>query len=254
MNLFDLTGKKAIVTGGTRGLGYGIAEGLMEAGAEVVIFGSSEKALEVADGFCARGLSCKGLAVNLADQEAREKGFFEAVRLLGGLDILVNSAGIQKRHPYEEFPLDDWREVIEVNLTATFVLGQLAAKEFLKKETPSGKIINVASMLSFFGGQTVPAYAASKGGVAQITKAMCNELAHKGININAIAPGYMDTEMNAALTDPSNPRFKAISDRIPAGRWGDGDDMKGVCIFLASNASDYVNGAIIPVDGGYLVK
>lgn len=253
-NLFDLTGKKAIVTGGTRGLGKSMAEGLMEAGASVVIFGTSEKVHAVAEEFCAKGLDCKGLKVDLANAADRKEGFEKAVELLGGLDIILNAAGIQRRHPSPEFPMEDWNEVIEVNLTAPFDLSQMAAREFLKKEVPYGKIINIASMLSFFGGQTVPAYAASKGGVAQFTKALCNELASKGINVNAIAPGYMDTEMNTALTDPSNPRFKIITDRIPAGRWGTGEDMKGAAIFLASAASDYLNGAVIPVDGGYLVK
>lgn len=141
-----------------------------------------------------------------------------------------------------------------MNLTAPFVLSQLAAKEFLKKERPYGKIINIASMLTFFGGQTVPAYAAAKGGVAQFSKGMCNELAGQGININCIAPGYMDTEMNTALTDPSNPRFQEITNRHPGAPLGTPDDMKGTVIFLASHASDYLNGAVIPVDGGYLVK
>lgn len=253
-NLFDLTGKKAIVTGGTRGLGKSMAEGLMEAGATVVIFGTSEKAYSVAEEFRAKGFNCQGLVVDLAKAEERKAGFDKAVEMLGGLDIILNAAGIQRRHPSPEFPMEDWNEVIEVNLTAPFDLSQMAAREFLKKEKPYGKIINIASMLSFFGGQTVPAYAASKGGVAQFTKAMCNELASKGINVNSIAPGYMDTDMNTALTDPSNPRFKIITDRIPAGRWGTGEDMKGTAIFLASAASDYLNGAVIPVDGGYLVK
>lgn len=142
------------------------------------------------------------------------------VALLGGLDILVNAAGIQRRHPSPEFPLQDWKDVLNVNLTAPFDLCQMAAKEFLKKEQPCGKIVNIASMLSFFGGMTVPAYAASKGGVAQMTKALCNELASKGIQVNAIAPGYMDTDMNVALTDVSNPRYREITDRIPAHRWG----------------------------------
>ena len=178
----------------------------------------------------------------------------ESMELLGGLDIIVNAAGIQRRHPCEEFPLEDWNDVIEVNMTAPFELSQLAAKEYLKKEKPYGKIINFASMLSFFGGFTVPAYAASKGGVAQFSKGMTNELAGKGININCIAPGYMDTEMNTALTDPANPRYKEITDRIPAHRWGTPDDVKGLAIFLSSHASDYINGAVIPCDGGYLVK
>ena len=253
-SLFDLTGKKAIVTGGTRGLGHGMAEGLMEAGAAVVIFGTSKKVIEVAAQFEAKGYWCKGIAVDLADDRARQEAFDQAVALLGGLDILVNAAGIQRRHPSPEFPLQDWKDVLNVNLTAPFVLCQMAAKEFLKKEQPCGKIVNIASMLSFFGGMTVPAYAASKGGVAQMTKALCNELASKGIQVNAIAPGYMDTDMNVALTDVSNPRYREITDRIPAHRWGTPEDMKGTVVFLASRASDYLNGAVIPVDGGYLVK
>ena len=253
-NLFDLTGKKAIVTGGTRGLGKSMAEGLMEAGATVVIFGTSDKVHDVAKSFCDKGLDCKGLKVDLAKADQRKAAFEKAVEMLGGLDIIINAAGIQRRYESPNFPMEDWNDVIEVNLTAPFDLSQMAAREFLKKDVPYGKIINIASMLSFFGGQTVPAYAASKGGVTQFTKAMCNELASKGININAIAPGYMDTDMNTALTDPENPRFKTITDRIPAGRWGTGADMKGTAIFLASAASDYLNGAVIPVDGGYLVK
>ena len=253
-SLFDLTGKKAIVTGGTRGLGHGMAEGLMEAGAAVVIFGTSKKVIEVAAQFEAKGYWCKGIAVDLADDRARQEAFDQAVALLGGLDILVNAAGIQRRHPSPEFPLQDWKDVLNVNLTAPFDLCQMAAKEFLKKEQPCGKIVNIASMLSFFGGMTVPAYAASKGGVAQMTKALCNELASKGIQVNAIAPGYMATDMNVALTDVSNPRYREITDRIPAHRWGTPEDMKGTVVFLASRASDYLNGAVIPVDGGYLVK
>ena len=253
-SLFDLTGKKAIVTGGTRGLGHGMAEGLMEAGAAVVIFGTSKKVIEGAAQFEAKGYWCKGIAVDLADDRARQEAFDQAVALLGGLDILVNAAGIQRRHPSPEFPLQDWKDVLNVNLTAPFDLCQMAAKEFLKKEQPCGKIVNIASMLSFFGGMTVPAYAASKGGVAQMTKALCNELASKGIQVNAIAPGYMDTDMNVALTDVSNPRYREITDRIPAHRWGTPEDMKGTVVFLASRASDYLNGAVIPVDGGYLVK
>lgn len=253
-NLFDLTGRKAIVTGGTRGLGKSMAEGLMEAGASTVIFGTSDKVHDVAAEFCAKGLDCKGLKVDLANPEERKTGFEKAVELLGGLDIILNAAGIQRRHESPNFPMEDWRDVLEVNLTAPFDLSQMAAREFLKKEKPYGKIINIASMLSFFGGQTVPAYSASKGGVAQFSKDMANELAAKGINVNCIAPGYMDTDMNTALTDPSNPRFKIITDRIPAGRWGTGEDMKGTAIFLASHASDYLDGAVIPVDGGYLVK
>lgn len=254
MKLFDLTGKKALVTGGSRGLGKGMAEGLMEAGAETILVGSSKKVFETAQSFLTAGFSCRGLQADLSHAEKRVSMFEEAVDLMGGLDILVNCAGIQRRHPAEKFPLDEWQEVLETNLTAAFHLSQMAAEVFLKKEKPYGKIINVASMLSFFGGSTVAAYAASKGGIAQLTKAFCNDLAGRGINVNAIAPGYMDTELNAALTDTENPRFKEITRRIPAGRWGTADDMKGATVFLASSASDYLNGVVLPVDGGYLVK
>lgn len=253
-NFTDLTGKKAIVTGAAQGLCHGMAEGLMEAGAEVCIIDINPKTPEVAKTFADRGFVCHGVIANLGEKDSLEKGFHEAAALLGGhLDIIVNGAGVQKRHPSEEFPYEDWEFVLNINLNAVFRLCQLAGRQFMAQES-RGKIINIASMLSFFGGYTVPAYAASKGGVAQLTKALCNEWAGKGINVNALAPGYMDTEMNVALTDPSNPRYKEITDRIPAGVWGTPEDMKGPCVFLASSASDYLNGAVIPVDGGYLVK
>ena len=220
-NFTDLTGKKAIVTGGAQGLSYGAAEGLMEAGAEVCIMDINPKVADVAKAFCERGFKC--------------------------------SAGVQRRHKCEEFPEEDWEFVLNVNLNAVFALSQMAGQTFIRQGS-GGKIINFASMLAFFGGYTVPAYAASKGGIAQLTKALCNEWAEKNINVNAIAPGYMDTEMNTALTDPNNPRFKEITDRIPHKRWGTPEDVKGPIIFLASSASDYLDGAIIPVDGGYLVK
>ncbi|WP_302821263.1 SDR family oxidoreductase [Fusobacterium ulcerans] len=254
MKFLDLTNKKAIITGAAQGLSLGMAEGLMEAGAEVCILDINPKVIEVAEEFNRRGFKCHGVIADIAKEAEREKAFADAVsKLENHLDIIVNSAGVQRRHKSEEFPLSDWNFVIDVNLTAVFVLSQLAAKQFMKQNS-KGKIINIASMLSFFGGYTVPAYAASKGGIAQLTKAFCNEWAGKGINVNALAPGYMDTEMNEALTDPSNPRYSEITSRIPANRWGTPNDMKGPVVFLASDASDYLNGAIIPVDGGYLVK
>ena len=168
----------------------------------------------------------------------------------GKLDILVNCAGIQRRHELEEFPIEDWDEVIEVNLTSCFELCQLAGRIMLKQG--KGKIINIASMISFFGGIRIPAYAASKGGIAQLTKSLAVGWAGKGIQVNALAPGYMATDMNTALLeDPV--RSSSILSRIPAGRWGVPEDMAGPCVFLASDASDYVNGAVIPVDGAYLV-
>lgn len=253
-NFTDLTGKKAIVTGGAQGLSYGMAEGLMEAGAEVAIIDLNPRVKDVAEDFVKRGYKCHGIIGNLSVVEDRKKAFDEAVQAMGDhLDIIVNGAGVQKRHFSEDFPYEDWEFVININLNAVFSLSQLAGRQYIKQKS-KGKIINIASMLSFFGGYTVPAYAASKGGVAQLTKALCNEWAEKGINCNCLAPGYMDTEMNVALTDPDNPRNKEITDRIPAHVWGTGEDMKGPVVFLASAASDYLNGAVIPVDGGYLVK
>lgn len=254
MNLNDLTGKTAIVTGAAQGLGYGMAEGLMEAGAKVCIMDVNPKALEVAEEFNKKGFECVAVISNLAKDESREDSFNEAVKKLGNhLDIIVNAAGVQRRYKSEEFPLDEWDFVIDINLRSVFALCQLAGRQFIKQNS-GGKIINVASMLSYFGGYTVPAYAASKGGVAQLTKALCNEWAEKGINVNAIAPGYMATEMNTALLDPSNPRNAAITNRIPNKKWGTPEDVKGPVVWLASDASDYINGAIIPVDGGYLVR
>lgn len=253
MNLFDIQEKKALVTGGTRGLGYGMAEGLMEAGCEVAIVGTSDKVFQVAEDFRARGFLCHGVKADFSRQEDVLRGFRECVEKLGGeLDILVNAHGVQRRHSAEDFPMEDWNLVINVNLNSIFMLCQEAGKLMLKKG--SGKIINVASMNAFFGGQTIPAYAAAKGGVAQLTKELSNDWMSRGINVNALAPGYMATDMNEALLDPENPRYQQITQRIPAGRWGNGGDMKGPCIFLASHASDYLGGAIIPVDGGYLVK
>lgn len=253
MELFDVRGRKAIVTGGTRGLGYGMAEGLMEAGAEVVIVGSSPKTLEVARSFCDRGFLCHGVAGDLGKREEIYRVFEESMDKLGQvLDILVVSHGIQRRHRADQFPLRDWDDVINVNLNSVFILDQEAAKRMIPRGY--GKIINIASMVSFFGGQNVPAYTAAKGAVAQMTKEMSNDWFSLGINVNAIAPGYMETEMNEALLDRTKPRYQEITDRIPAHRWGTGEDMKGACLFLASHASDYIGGTILPVDGGYLVK
>ncbi len=250
MDFFDIKTRKAIVTGGTQGLGRGMAEALLEAGAEVAIFDISERALEVAKEHRDKGLACHGVVVDLADTAKREAAFDQALKLFGGkLDILVNAAGIQRRHASEAFPLDDWNAVLNVNLTVTFAMCQLAGRVMLAQGR--GKIVNIASLLSFFGGFTVPAYAASKGGVMQLTKALVNEWAGRGVNVNALAPGYMATDMNTALiADPA--RNAEISARIPAHRWGTPDDMKGPLLFLVSPASDYVNGAILPVDGGYL--
>lgn len=250
MNMFDLTGKTAIVTGGNKGLGKGMTEGLCEAGAKVAILASSESVYETAKEFCERGYSVIGIRCNLADEASIEQSFAEALDRLGGkLDILVNNAGIQRRNPSEDFLMSDWDDVINVNLKAVFKLCQLAGRNMLING--GGKIVNLASMLSFFGGYTVPAYAAAKGGVAQLTKALANEWASKGICVNAIAPGYMATQMNTKLIEDPK-RNTEILARIPMGRWGNEQDMKGAVVFLSSSASDYLSGAVIPVDGGYL--
>lgn len=251
MNLFDLTGKKAIVTGAGSGLGNSIAIGLAEAGAEVAIIDLMPDVAEVAARMSEGGKKFYGVRANLMDRSDLPCAFDECVRLLGGLDILVNNAGMQVRGKAEEIPLDGWDRLIELNVTAVFEMSQLAARQMLPQGY--GKIINVASMLSFFGGLNCSPYAASKGAVAQLTKALSNEWASKGINVNAIAPGYMNTALNTKLlNDPE--RYHEITLRIPAVRWGEADDLKGTVVYLASHAADYVTGAVIPIDGGYLSR
>ena len=220
--LFDLTGRKAIVTGAAQGLAYSMAEGLMESGAEVAVIDISDRTVEVARDFCGRGFRCHGIQADLSRIDELEGVFSRAVDALGGLDIIVNGAGVQRRYRSEEFPTEEWDFVINVNLNSVWKLCQLAGRHFL--ENGGGKIINIASMLSFLGGYTVAAYAASKGGVAQLTKALSNEWAGKNININALAPGYMATALNTAImNDPV--RSKEILDRIPARLWGQPGDM-----------------------------
>lgn len=251
MKLFDLTGKTALVTGGNRGLGFGIAEGLLDAGARVCIVASSDSVFSAVDTLAEKGYDVLGLTCDLSNEQQTERMFHQAVEKLGGrLDILCNNAGVQRRHMATDFPLSDWDTVLNVNLRVVFQLSQLAANHMIPKG--GGKIINIASLLTYFGGITVPAYAASKGGVGQLTKALSNEWAAQGININAIAPGYMETDMNEALLEDKEGRYKEISARIPQGRWGTANDMKGAAVFLSSAASDYLNGVIIPVDGGYI--
>jgi len=249
--MFDISNKRAIVTGAAQGLAHGMAEGFLESGCKVVLMDISDKLDGVVEDFRKRGFDAYGVKGNLAKRDEINRMWDEAMKILGGIDILVPAAGIQRRHPSEDFPLEDWDLVLDINLNAVFIMDQLAAREMIKQG--SGKIINIASMVSWFGGITVPAYTAAKGAVAQMTKCLANDWIAKGVNVNAIAPGYMATDMNVKLLGDET-RNKEITDRIPANRWGTPDDMKGTAIFLASSASDYLSGAIIPVDGGYLVR
>jgi len=252
LDLFKLDGKVALVTGAGRGLGQAMAIALAEAGADVAGLGSGPLD-ETATRIQALGRRFLPLKVDLLQTHA--EGMTEVVEQvvvgLGGLDILVNNAGTIRRAPVLEFSEKDWDDVMQVNLKAAFLLSQAAARLMVKRG--KGKIINIASMLSFQGGIRVASYTAAKSGMAGITRLMANELASKGLNINAIAPGYMATDNTAALrVDPE--RAPAILDRIPAGRWGEPADLMGAVVFLASAASDYMNGAIVPVDGGWLTR
>jgi 2-dehydro-3-deoxy-D-gluconate 5-dehydrogenase len=248
---FSIEGKKAIVTGAARGLGRGMAEGLHEAGVDLALIDVSDNIQSIANEMSAQGARVVGVQADLSHRSELKRSFNEAVTALGGLDILLNNAGITRWSPAEAMSEADWDIVLEVNLNSVFLLAQLAGQQMLKQGY--GKIINIASLLSFGGGYLTVGYAASKGGVAQMTKALANEWSSRGINVNAIAPGYMATEMNIPLMeDPA--RNKLILDRVPAGRWGLPEDLVGVLIFLSSSASDYVHGILIPVDGGFLAR
>jgi len=251
LELFDLKNKKAIVTGAANGLSRAMAEALYEANAELCMIDIAPNLEKTAKQIEKNNRKVHYVQANLSNREEVKSAFAKALAALGGIDILINGAGTQKRHPSENFPIEDWDIVLELNLTTVFTMCQLAGREMIKQGY--GKIINVASMLSFMGGFTVPAYAASKGGVAQLTKTLTNEWGPKGINVNAVAPGWIDTALTEALV--GNPdREPGILSRTPAGRWGKPEDLKGLAVFLASSASNFINGAIIPVDGGYLAK
>lgn len=247
LDLFRLDGRVALVTGAASGIGAAIATGLAEAGAQVAVHGNRRPATDTAT---AIGSSAAAFQADLADVGGAEKLFGEVKQRFGRVDILVNNAGTIHRDAAEEFKLDDWQRVLQVNLTSVFQLSQLVGRDLLAREA-GGKIINIASLLSFQGGIRVPAYAASKGGVAQLTKALANEWAAHNIQVNAIAPGYFATTNTEALqADPV--RNKQILDRIPAGRWGQPGDLCGAALFLASRASDYVTGTVLTVDGGWM--
>ena len=249
-NPFSLEGKVALVTGANTGLGQGIALALAAAGADIAAAGIVP-AQETGEKVAALGRRFLNIEANLISIEPVERIVAETVAGLGGLDILVNNAGLIRRADAVEFSEKDWDDVRNVNIKSAFFMSQAAGRHFIAQGR--GKIINIASMLSFQGGIRVPSYTASKSGIAGITRLLANEWAAKGVNINAIAPGYMATDNTAQLRADED-RNKAILDRIPAARWGEPADLGGTAVFLSSAASDYVNGAVIPVDGGWLAR
>jgi 2-deoxy-D-gluconate 3-dehydrogenase len=249
--LFRLDGKVALVTGASRGLGAAMALALAEAGADVVLHASDRPADVTASEVAARtGRRTSLLTANLSAPAAAGDLVARAVGAFGRLDILVNNAGTIRRGAAAEHTDEDWDAVLALNLSSVFRLCRAAGRHMIERGA-GGKIVNIASLLSFQGGITVPGYAAAKGGVAQLTKALANEWACRGINVNAIAPGYMETDNTAPLRADAA-RFRQISERIPAGRWGRPDDLAGAVVFLASPASDYVHGHVLVVDGGWM--
>ena len=251
LQAFDLNGKTALVTGCKRGIGRGIAEALASAGADIIGVSATMPASgsDVEQAVQAMGRSFTAHQVDFSDRAALTD-FATSLEKDGIVpDILVNNAGTIKRHPAAEHPTDWWDEVIEVNLSSQFILSREIGRGMIARG--SGKIIFTASLLTFQGGITVPGYSASKGGIGQLTKALANEWAGKGVNVNAIAPGYIATDNTEALRNDSA-RYNAILERIPQGRWGTPEDFAGPAIFLASAASDYVNGEILTVDGGWM--
>ncbi len=252
LEAFQLTGKNALVTGSRKGLGTGLALALAQAGANVGCHGQGADSNNICETVRSFGRKSFYFVGDVTDPEVCTSLIETKVKQFVSIDILINNAGMIRRSPALEFSEEHWDEVIAVNLTSVFRLSQLAARQMIQKKQ-GGKIVNIASVLSFQGGVLVPAYAAAKGGVAQLTKALANEWAPEGINVNAIAPGYMVTDNTTALRQDPN-RSRQILERIPAGRWGDPEDLAGAAVFLCSSASNYVHGQVIAVDGGWLSR
>ena len=249
-SLFSLDGRVALVTGASRGIGAGIAKALAAAGADVAVHGNATPPEGTCEAVRAHGRKAVAIAGDMSDATTPDRLVAETVKALGRLDIVVNNAGIIRRGPTVDTTDADWHAVIDVNLHGVFRLCRAAGRHMIAAGQ-RGKIINIASLLSFQGGLNVPAYAASKSAVAGLTREMSNEWAGKGINVNAIAPGYFRTDNTEALQKDET-RNRQILERIPAGRWGETSDLDGAAVFLASSASDYVNGQILAVDGGWL--
>ncbi len=250
LDLFRLDNKVALITGAASGLGAAIATALSQAGAAVAVHGNRRPADDTAAAINAAGGRAEAFQADLSSTTGAETLFHQVKQKLGRVDILINNAGTIRRAAAEDTLLEDWQQVVQVNLTSVFQLSQLAARDMISRNAP-GKIVNIASLLSFQGGIRVPAYAASKGGVAQLTKALANEWAPKGIQVNAIAPGYFATTNTEAL-QADETRNRQILERIPAARWGQPQDLAGAALFLSSSASDYVTGTILTVDGGWM--
>lgn len=248
-NLFDLNDRTAVVTGAARGIGLSLARGLADAGVKVAIMDIADNVDEIAKSQL--GENSIGIKANLMEQPERENAFDIAADKLGKIDIFINNAGMQSKSDFLDYPDDKWASILELNLTCAFSFMKLAGKHM--KENSYGKIINVASMNAFLGGTQCPAYAASKGGLVQLTKSGSNELSRYGINVNAIAPGFIITELTKHIIDDPI-AYSTKTSRIPMGRWGEVTDLIGTVLFLSSHASDYVSGIVIPIDGGYLAK
>ncbi|KAF5706871.1 2-deoxy-D-gluconate 3-dehydrogenase [Fusarium globosum] len=254
-SLFSLKGRKAVVTGGTRGIGQAMALSLAEAGADIILVQRDERNNETKVLIEKLGRQAFVYTADLSNQEQVENLSKRILADSHDVSILITCAGIQRRHPAHQFPMSDWDEVLQVNLRTVWTLCRDLGSYMLSRKPDAsghrGSIINVASLVSFQGGLTVPAYAAAKGGIAQLTKALSNEWASQGVNVNAVAPGYVATDMNEALINDEK-RAESILSRIPAGRWGCPEDFKGVTVFLAGRGSLYVSGELVTVDGGWM--
>jgi 2-dehydro-3-deoxy-D-gluconate 5-dehydrogenase len=250
MSLFALQGRVALVTGGNGGIGLGMAQGLAEAGAQIAVAGRNvAKSHSAAAALASHGVKTTVLEVDVADEASCRRMVDEACQRLGRLDILINNAGINIRKQPQDYTLAEWRQVIDTNLTSAFLCSQAAYAPM--KAAGGGKIINVGSMMSIFGTSFAPAYAASKGGIVQLSRALATAWAKDNIQVNAVLPGWIDTDLTRRARDEVSGLNSMVLMRTPARRWGTPNDMAGIAVFLASKASDFVTGAAIPVDGGY---